>query len=421
MDNNNNKKIRIHVPGSKSLTHRAFIISSLAQGTSTIKRPLLCEDTIYTLNALQSLGVKVSKEDGAVNIKGIGGRFPLSAGVQRVFLGNSGTSVRLLCSIFCLARRKFIINGSARMNQRPVGELVSALRKLGAKIEYMDRNNYLPLYIKESSLSGGRVQVEARQSSQYVSSLMIAAPYASNDTEILTNGQMVSRPYVDMTASIMKRFGASVSQTEDDRIIVKSGSIYQGREYEIEPDASSASYFWAGAAITGSTVVTEGIDPLDSDQGDVKFLDVLQAMGCNVDVRNGSVLVTGGRLTGIEVDMGNMPDMVPTLATVAVFAKGKTRIMNVAHLRLKESDRLSSIATEWKKLGAQVHELPDGLVIEGGTRLQPSRVDPHNDHRIAMSLAVISLMLPGMEIVNKACVNKSFPEFWGLWEKMMSR
>ena len=413
-----NNPVRIRVPGSKSLTHRAFITAALGEGLSRIKGALMCEDTVHTLSTLRKIGAEVSSQNGTVKIRGVGGQFPAYDWVQEVFLGNSGTSVRLLCSVLCLSGGEYVVQGTKRMHQRPVGELVRVLRSLGAHIWYEGKENYLPLRIKGSGLSGGTVIVNGQESSQYVSSLLLSAPYATRDTEIVVKGRVVSRPYIEMTLKVMKKFGAVVCEERDGKFLVKSGHGYKGAEYEIEPDVSSASYFWAGAAITGRKIIIEGVDPANSAQGDIGFLKVLETMGCKVESREGSIILTGGRLEGTCLDMGDMPDMVPTLAAVAAYATGTTKITGVGHLRLKESDRLRAITEEWRKLGVHIEELDDGLVIEGGSGLRPCLVNAHNDHRIAMSLAVMQLKLPGIRIEGKECVSKSFPEFWDLWKSM---
>jgi 3-phosphoshikimate 1-carboxyvinyltransferase len=265
-------------------------------------------------------------------------------------------------------------------------------------------------------MKGGKARLTGRESSQYLSSLLLAAPYAGTEVEIEVDGSIVSSPYVDLTLEVMDRFGVGVRREGYSRFTVPAGPGYRPADYQVEGDASSASYFWAAAAVTGGTMATENVFPESSRQGDMSFLDLLEKMGAHVRKEARRAVVTGRKLTGIEADMSAMPDMVPTLAALALFARGKTAIRNVAHLRHKESDRLQAVSEEWLRLGARIEELPDGLIIEGSVPLNGALCDPHNDHRLAMSLAVVGLRVPGIRIQNETCVRKSVPNFWALWD-----
>lgn len=411
----------IPMPGSKSITHRAVIAASLARGTSVLHRFLECEDTEYTINALRRLGVRIHKEKNRLIVEGRAGS-PCERPVQEdIYLGNSGTSFRLLLSVTALCRGAFLLTGAERMCQRPIGPLVSALNQLGVQAACVNQDGRPPVRIHAKGIQGGKAFVSRDQSSQFLSSLLLTAPCAERDVEISVTGRRVSGPYVDMTLHVMDRFGIRVDQNDDREFRVRGGREYKAREFTVQGDASSASYFWAAAAVTGRTVATTNIQPREAWQGDLKFPDILEEMGCSVQKGPDRVTVRGGGLKGIEADMGDLPDMVPTLAAVALFARGKTVIRNAAHLRHKESDRLHALTVEWRRLGGRIQELADGLVIKGEAPLHGVVVDPHNDHRLAMSLAVAGLRIPGLTIRDRDCVGKSFPGFWELWETLLRR
>jgi 3-phosphoshikimate 1-carboxyvinyltransferase len=272
--------------------------------------------------------------------------------------------------------------------------------------------------IKAAGINGGKLCMPGDQSSQFISSLLLAGPYSENDIEVKVIGKLVSAPYVDITIDVMEQFGVTVDRESYRYFRIPSQQQYQSRKLTIQGDVSSASYLWAAAAVTQGTIATMNIDPRSTTQGDIQFLEVLERTGCSIEKKSDGIVVHGGALSGVEVDMSSMPDMVPTLAAVALFSRGKTTIRNVRQLRLKESDRLHAIAHEWSRLGGQVQEIDDGLIIRGGAELSGTIVDPHNDHRLAMSLAVIGLRVPGIIIRNEGCVNKSFPRFWEVWDHL---
>ncbi len=405
----------VSIPGSKSITHRALIAASLARGESVLEAFLACEDTLHTVNALRELSVEITINGEHTRVQGTGGDFPSSAGRKEIFLGNSGTSYRLLLSTVALARGEYILTGTPRMHARPIGDLVGALNKLGVEASCTEKGGFPPVSVKAKGIRGGKVKIAGDKSSQYVSSLLLAGPYAEKDVEIEVTGRLVSRPYVDVTLEVMNMFGIPVNRDGYRYFKVSGGQRYGPCELKIDGDVSAASYFWAAAAVTGGTIRTENIHPHTTKQGDIDLLDIMEQMGCRIEKRAESVVVRGRALSGIEVDMGAMPDMVPTLAAIALFAKGRTTIRNVPHLRLKESNRLRAIATEWRRLGGRIKELADGLIIHGGSPLSGTVVDSHEDHRIAMSLAAVGLRIPGIRIRGESCVNKSFPRFWELW------
>lgn len=408
----------VRIPGSKSITHRAIIAASLADGRSVLRDFLECEDTLYTINALREIGVEITIEGNDLKVEGRGGKFGPGLIRKEIYLGNSGTSLRLFMSVAALYRGELLITGTKRMQQRPVGPLVMALNRLGVDASCIEKAGCPPVLIRAKGIRGGRVLVDGDQSSQFLSSLLLSGPYAETDMEIEVKGKLVSRPYVDITVNVMKQFGIRVERDHYDSFKISSGQKYRAGEFSIQGDASSASYFWAAAAVTGGQIITENIYPHATRQGDIRFLEVLEEMGCFIEKGSDRVAVHGRNLSGIEVDMGDLPDMVPTLAAVALFARGKTIIRNVPHLRHKESDRLHAVALEWGRIGGRIEELPDDLIIHGGAPLSGTDVYPHDDHRLAMSLAVVGLRVPDLEIRDQHCVSKSFPSFWALWESM---
>jgi len=405
----------VTIPGSKSITHRALIAGGLAAGKTVLRNDLRCEDTRHTAHILEAIGVKMERNGDHLVMEGIGENALNQPFEKALYLGNSGTSFRLLLPVLALVKGRFLMTGTPRMRERPMGPLVDALQKLGAKVFCTNHNGLPPVHIASDGIPGGAVMLPGDASSQFLSALLLSGPYARKDVDITVKGDLVSKPYVDVTIDVMAAFGVRIKRQGYASFSVSAGQQYQPRDYTVQGDVSSASYFWAGAAITGRTVTTQNIHP-QGRQGDIRLLEVLEAMGCVVNRDSDRVSVSGGPLTGVDVDMGAMPDMVPTLAAVALFAEGKTTIRNVGHLRFKESDRLNAVTVEWRKLGARVEEFEDSLVVHGGQRLSGAKVDPHDDHRLAMSLAVVGLKVPGVRIQNPACVNKSFPQFWDLWK-----
>jgi 3-phosphoshikimate 1-carboxyvinyltransferase len=402
----------IAVPGSKSLTQRALIAAALADGRSTLLGPLTSEDTDYTSKALEQMGIKVQKETDCWRVDGAGGR--ISAPKEEIFLGNNGTATRFLTSVAALGDGVFIIDGEKRMRERPIGPLMEALRGWGVDIRSVMDTGCPPLRITSHGLPGGETILPEGKSSQYLSSLLLVAPYAARPATLEVRGEVLSKPYVAMTLSVMADFGVEVDcNRELTRFVIPQG-CYRAREYQIEGDASNASYFWAAAAITGGRVTVSNV-PVPSLQGDAGLLPLLARMGCEISREGGGIMVQGRKeLEGITVDMGDMPDVVPTLAVVAAFAQGTTVINNIAHLRIKECDRLTAVVTELTKMGARVEERPDSMIIhgDGGAGLHGAVIDTYKDHRMAMSFAVAGLMVPGVQISDEGCVAKSFPDFW---------
>jgi 3-phosphoshikimate 1-carboxyvinyltransferase len=402
----------IVVPGSKSLTQRALIAAALADGSSRLVGPLTSEDTEYTSKALGQMGIQVDKEDDVWQVEGNGGRIATPGG--EIYLGNNGTATRFLTSVAALGHGLFIIDGEERMRERPIGPLMEALRGWGVDIRSVAGTACPPLTINSHGLQGGETILPEGKSSQYLSSLLLVAPYAARPAILQVKGEVLSKPYVAMTLSVMSDFGIDVDCNQDLTHFVIPQGCYRAMEYEIEGDASNASYFWAAAAITAGRVTVSNV-PVPSLQGDAGLVPLLARMGCEVSREGGGIMVQGRkRLEGITVDMGDMPDVVPTLAVVAAFAHGKTVINNIAHLRIKECDRLSAVVTELTKMGAQVEERQDSMIIhgDGGARLHGAVIDTYKDHRMAMSFAVTGLRVAGVQISDEGCVAKSFPDFW---------
>lgn len=402
----------IHVPGSKSLTNRALICAALARGTSRIMNASDSNDTALMCNGLNQLGVLVRKEQSTLIVEGTGGR--LYAPKFPIPVGNAGTVLRFMVSLASLADGEVVFEADQRMADRPIAELFDALRTLGVECHAEGR---APRYIvRGKGLRGGNVSLRSEKSSQFLSSLLMAAPYADKEVVIEVDGALSSVPYVDLTLDVMQRFGVNVERRDKKMFIVKGGRGYVPCVYTVEPDASGASYFLAAAAIIGGEICIEGVSRT-SRQGDAAFARLLEVMGADVEERGGVTLRGNGILRGIDVDMNAMPDLVPTLAATALFASGPTRIRNVAHLRFKESDRLEGLATELRKLGANVELHKDGIGIIPAP-LHGDLLDTYDDHRLAMSFALIGLKVPGVKIENPDCVKKSFPGFWREFERL---
>ena len=343
--------------------------------------------------------------------------------IEPIFLGNNGTATRFLTSVASLGNSSYTIDGDPRMHQRPIGPLMSALQGWGVDITAIKGTGCPPLAINGKGLAGGTTILPEGKSSQYLSSLLLVAPYARTPAILKVEGEVLSKPYVAMTLSVMDAFGIAVECTPDFSSFTIPQGCYRAREYQIEGDASNASYFWAAAAVTGGRVTVSNV-PVPSLQGDAMLVPLLGRMGCDVSRSgNGITLQGSSRLEGITVDMGDMPDVVPTLAVVAAFAQGTTVIENIAHLRIKECDRLSGMVAELTKLGVKVEEQDAAMIIhgEGGVGLHGAEIETYADHRMAMSLAVAGLRIPGIRITGEECVAKSFPDFWQRFALLASR
>jgi 3-phosphoshikimate 1-carboxyvinyltransferase len=409
---------RVRVPGSKSLTNRTLVVAALAEGRSTLTGALDSEDTRVMVESLRRLQIGVEHDAVAsvIRVEGCGGTVPATS--AELVVANSGTSLRFLCAMVSTGQGTYKLDGTPRMRQRPVADLLLALNGLGADARSDLGTGCPPVTIVASGLDGGYAFVRGDVSSQFLSGLLMALPCSRGTTTVEVQGALVSEPYVAMTLSVMEAFGVRISNRKNQRFVVKPAR-YAGRPYAIEPDASGASYFFAAAAVTGGTVTVEGLGT-GSVQGDLAFVDVLAHMGCTVTRGRGATTVNGGPLSAVDVDMNAISDTVMTLAVVSLFAKGVTRIRNVAHIRHKETDRLAALAAELRKLGATVDEHPDGLVIFPPAKLQPARIATYDDHRMAMSFAVAGLKSEGVTILDPGCVAKTYPAFWDDLAKLSS-
>ncbi|TWU55038.1 3-phosphoshikimate 1-carboxyvinyltransferase [Rubripirellula reticaptiva] len=415
---------RIRPPGSKSLTNRALICAAFASGNSVLAGALKSEDTEVMIDAVRAIGVAVQIADGGSTLcVDTSARLVPKIGDQRteMFIANSGTTIRFLTAALSAFGGHYRLHGVDRMHQRPIGDLVAAIDGvIEGHIETMSADGCPPVLIQSSSWRPGELSVAGSVSSQYLSGLMMAAPITTVSSRIQVVGELVSRPYVDMTAEVMRSFGADISIVDaNDCVSVEIGSAgYRGIDYSIEPDASAASYFWAAAAITGGEVTVDGLTA-NAMQGDVGFVDVLEKMGCKIRSDKNSITVVGGKLVGIDVDMNLISDTVQTLSMVALFADGPTRVRGVAHNRFKETDRIGDLACELRKLGATVDEHDDGMTIHPPATPTPATLETYHDHRMAMSFSLAGLRIPGVKILDPACTSKTYPDYFADLERLI--
>jgi 3-phosphoshikimate 1-carboxyvinyltransferase len=417
---------RFTPPGSKSLTNRALVLAALGEGACELNNVLFADDTLVMLDGLSRLGFGVEIDRGAkrVTVRGGGGRIP--GGSAELFCGNSGTTIRFLTALVALGTGEYVLDGVGRMRERPIGELVRVLKDLGVRSEYEMREGYPPVRVRAHGLPGGLMTYGAAQSSQFLSAVLQVAPYAKHEVRVALEGRQTSWPYVAMTMKLMDEFGVMVELVRDPmtgeprEIIVPKGRYTAGR-YDVEPDASNATYFLAAAALhPGSKVTVEGLGK-GSLQGDVGFADVLHQMGAGLVFGRDFITVTGTkRLEGIEVDLSAMPDTAQTLAVTALFAEGETRITGLHTLRVKETDRLAAVATELRKFGAGVEiEGDDALVITPPAVVRPATVDTYDDHRMAMSFALAGTRTAGVVINDPGCTAKTYPEYFEDLERVV--
>ncbi len=418
---------RVTIPGSKSLTNRALVAAALAGGTSILSDALFAEDTRHMIETLRRLGFAIATDPrgNRIEVTGSGGFIPEDE--ADCFCGNSGTTIRFAAALASLGRGIYNFDGVERMRQRPIGQLGDALRALGAHIEYPIQEGYPPIRVVGQGLSAGTARINRPDSSQFISAILLAAPAAAGDVMLEVNGPLPSRPYVATTTRLMSEFGPAVIEEYSpsaSKFIVPAPQPYQARHYRIEPDASNASYFLAAPAVAGGSVTVDGLGS-SSIQGDAHFVDLLERMGCRVKRETNQLTVIGPhpdeRLRSIDVDLNHMPDMVQTLAVVALFAEGSTTIRNVANLRLKETDRLTALCRELNELGAQTEELSDGLIVHPPEELRPAAIDTYDDHRMAMSFALAGLAIDGIVINDPECVAKTFPDFFERWNSLSGR
>ncbi len=400
----------IRPPGSKSLTNRALVLAALSDGITSLTGVLDSRDTEVMIDSLRRLGISVdqSRQDCTARVTGCSGRVPATS--ADLWLENSGTSIRFLTALCALGHGRFRLDGNTRMRERPIGDLLDSLGQFGIAATAELDTNCPPVIVLGNGLNGGTTTVKAGVSSQFLSAMLMVAPCSTGPVDIRLAGPLVSEPYIDMTLDVMSQFGVNVDRAVPGSYRI-SPQAYQARAYDIEPDASAASYFFAAAAVTGGEVSVHGLTA-SAVQGDVHFVDALEQMGCEVTWGTQSITVRRSqRLVGIDVDMNAISDTAQTLACVAPFAQGPTRIRNVAHMRHKETDRVSAVVTELSRLGLRVEEHPDGMTIHPGP-LHAGTVATYDDHRMAMSFSLLGLRIPGIAIADPGCTAKTYPEFF---------
>ena len=411
------KNVAVTVPGSKSYSHRSIIAASLSNGVSTVENCLESEDTLLTIKALKVMGVDIEKNGDIYTIYGNAGIFPHKN--EEIYLANSGTSLRLLTGIASIGNGNYTLTGTERMHERPINNLLDSLKQLGVSASSVNDNNCPPVSVKGSRIDGGSITVDCSISSQFLSALLLISPFSRDGVEISLPSEPVSKPYIDMTIDIMERAGITVERSGYRKYFIEGNQVYRSGKYIVEPDCSNATYFWGAAAITGKKVKVNNIKS-SSVQGDVKFVELMEEMGCTVSHEKDGISVTGRKLKAIKTDMGNMPDVAPTLAIVAAFAEGETVISNVAHLKAKECDRLGSVVNELLKMGVKARCTDDQLFITGG-KPKAAIIDTYDDHRMAMAFSIAGLKTPGIKIKDEMCVRKSFPNYWDIFGQLYKK
>ncbi|RBW44505.1 3-phosphoshikimate 1-carboxyvinyltransferase [Psychromonas sp. B3M02] len=407
----------INLPGSKSLSNRALLLAALAEGTTTLTNLLDSDDIRHMLNALKKLGVNytLSADKTQCVVEGLGRAFNTQAlGDIELFLGNAGTAMRPLCAALCLGQGEYTLTGEPRMFERPIGSLVDSLKQAGADVTYLKDENYPPLKIKGTGLKGGEISIDGSVSSQFLTAFLMSAPMASEDTTINIVGELVSKPYIKITLQIMQDFGVEVDNVDGEyqRFVIKGGQTYQAAgNYLVEGDASSASYFLAAAAIGGGSIKVTGIGK-KSVQGDIQFADALEAMGANIEWGDDYIKASKGQLKAIDMDMNHIPDAAMTIAVAALFAEGTTKITNVYNWRVKETDRLYAMATELRKVGAEVIEGHDFIEVTPPAQLKHAEIDTYDDHRMAMCFSLVALSDTPVTINDPKCTSKTFPDYF---------
>jgi 3-phosphoshikimate 1-carboxyvinyltransferase len=407
-----NTDVVVDAPPSKAHTLRALIISSLSNGKCTIYNPLLGQDQRNVIECLKRLGVKIEGGSNKLTITGTNGKYtPIS---DELNVGESGVGMNFLTSAANLSDKPVVITGNKRITERPIREVVEGLRQLGCKIEYLGKEGFPPIRIYGGGIAGGEAEISGQKSSQYFSSIVISSPYAENKVTLKCVDEMTEKPYFDISLQMMAEFGVKAKNDNYKQIEIPSGR-YSAREMTIEGDYSSASFFFLAGAICKSKVTVKGLRA-DTKQGDKAFLTLMEKMGCRVSETDDGICVQGRELSAIEQDMSDLPDLVPPLAIAAAFAEGESRLTNIGHLRDKECDRLAVMASELGKMGVAARCDESSLIIKGSGKIHGARIDPHNDHRIAMSFAIAGLATGEQKINDEMCVAKSFPDFWEKFE-----
>ncbi len=402
----------VAAPPSKSYTHRAVILATLAAGETVIENPLLSDDTLYTIDACRLLGAAIKQEGNLLRVTGTGGRLKAVPEGQRIFAGDSGSTIRMIAPLAALAGTRVVLDGNAQLRQRPIGDLLEALESLGVRARSLTDNGCPPVEIQGGRLAGGEVTISGSVSSQYISALLMIAPYTERGIRLRIADGLHSRPYVDITLDVMRDFGVNATNRNYEEFLVEGGQGYRGRHYRIEGDYSQAAYFLAAGAIGGAPVSVSNLKT-DSVQGDRYFLSILAQMGCLVEHQKGQVTVSrSNELKGLTLDMGDYPDIVQTVAVVAAYARGKTTLTNIGHLRFKETDRIGDTAIELGRMGIRTEVAEDAMMIYEG-KPKGAEIEAHDDHRMAMSFAIAALFADGASVINGAeAVTKSYPQFF---------
>ncbi|MEM5506214.1 3-phosphoshikimate 1-carboxyvinyltransferase [Shewanella frigidimarina] len=403
----------INIPGSKSISNRVLLLATLAKGSTTLTNLLDSDDIRYMLASLKQLGIQYTLSEDKTECVVEGNEGPISsASAQSLFLGNAGTAMRPLCAALTLGQGEFTLTGEPRMEERPIGDLVDALRQLGADVTYLKNDGFPPLTINATGLNGGDVEIAGDLSSQFLTALLMVAPLTKDSVNIKIKGELVSKPYIDITIALMKQFGVEVINHQYQRFEIKAGQHYVSPgKVLVEGDASSASYFLAAGAIKGGEVKVTGVGRL-SIQGDVKFADALAQMGADIEWGDDYIIARKSTLTAIEMDMNHIPDAAMTIATAALFATGTTKLTNIYNWRIKETDRLAAMATELRKVGAIVEEGHDYITITPPAELNTAAIDTYNDHRMAMCFSMMAFADCGITINDPDCTSKTFPDYF---------
>lgn len=410
----------VRVPGSKSYTNRALVTAALADGTSEIDGALVADDTAAMADGLEALGARIERRDGGVRlvVDGTGGR--LTAGAVRVHARLSGTTSRFLLPVLALGSGRYALDGDAPLRSRPMGPTVDALRTVGADVTDGGEGpvGHLPLTVHGGATRGGRVSVAADLSSQFVSGMLLASPLMPEGLDLTMEGDPVSRPYLEMTVATMEAFGATIDRPDPGRFVI-APTGYRPTTYSVEPDASAASYFFAAAAMRGGSITVEGLGR-SSIQGDLRVVEVLAAMGAEVEMDDARTSVRGtGALRGVDVDLADLPDMAQTVAVVAAVAEGETRVRGVDLIRHHETDRIAAVVAELRRCGVGAAETDDGFIVRPAP-IRPAVVQTYDDHRMAMSFALLGLVAPGIEIADPGCVSKTFPTYFSVLDELRS-
>lgn len=409
----------VRLPGSKSISNRALLLAALARGETRLSNVLVSDDTHFMLEALRQLGVKIRVNDGDHFVTGCGGPLVTDEQSFELDLGLAGTALRPLTAALTLGRGTFRLDGSARMRERPVAHLVDGLRQLGADIRYIDNEGYPPLEVRGNGLNGGSIEMRGDVSSQFLTSLLLAAPLATEAVKVSILGEQVSKPYLDITVHMMRAFGADAGHDNYQTFTVQPGQYVAPGDFLVEGDASSATYFLAAGAVRGSGIRVVGIGK-DSVQGDVAFTEVLRAMGARVTTQKDAIEISPGKLHGVTLDLNHIPDAAMTAAVLALFAEGPTRIENIYNWRVKETDRIDAMATELRKLGAKVNVGRDFIEVIPPSQLKAATIDTYGDHRMAMCFSLAALGGAPITINDPGCVSKTFPDYFEVFDSLAS-